>query len=332
MDNIDWCYDILGDVSRTFEIPITNLEKPVSDYMCVGYLLCRIPDTIEDSPSMPTDTKEELLDMYIEVMNGNVEPEEFEEATMDSKPSDVLEPDHWILVENTGKVMTVFNTFPDSERSSITKYVLEMVNGMKKFVSEHDGSIRIKDMSEFEEYCYYVAGTVGHMISSIDFADDSERIHDLAENYGLLLQSVNIAKDVHGDYHEENNIYLPSDKLSEYGVEQDLLLDEDNVNDTDKVLKYIIDYAEDKTDEAREYIKRTAEENGVTHMHSWAIPYFLAVATLRELNQNSEQALREGGVKITRQEVGQILMEGRNVDSGDLADFEEKIQNGVFAP
>lgn len=332
MDNIEWCYDILGNVSRTFEIPITNLEEPISDYMCIGYLMCRISDTIEDSPDISTERKGELLDMYIDVVQGNVEPKAFEKEAVSSKPDNPLEPDHWRLVEDTGRVTEVFIGFPNSERSSIRKYVLEMANGMKKFVKRHDGRIRINDMEEFEEYCYYVAGTVGHMIASLDFEDNPEDVHEMAENYGLLLQSVNIAKDVHGDYHEEGNVYLPAEILSEHGVEQSRLLDEENIQDTDKVLNEIIDYAEEKIDEARRYIETIADRKGINHMHSWAIPYFLSVATLRELDQKSEVALREGGVKMTREEVGKILMEGQKIKPGDLNGFEERIRQGVFSP
>jgi farnesyl-diphosphate farnesyltransferase len=332
MSSKNWCYDILGDVSRTFEIPISNLNSPISDYMCVGYLLCRIPDTVEDSPEIPTERKKELLNLYEGVIQGTVEPKVFESESMDSKPKDTLDPDHWRLVDNTGKVMRVFSEFPQSAQDIILEYVLEMVVGMRKFVTEHYSSIRIQDMDEFKEYCYYVAGTVGHMIASIDFDNPSDEIHNMAENYGLLLQSVNIAKDVHGDYYEEDSIYLPSDMLSDYGVEQDSLLKEENIDDTNRVLKDIIEYAEGLKDEARRYIRRTYEEKGTNHMHSWAIPYFLSVATLRELNENSEEALREGGVKISREEVGKILMEGRNIETEDLNDFEKRIKQGELAP
>ncbi|PHQ47674.1 hypothetical protein DJ68_00550, partial [Halorubrum sp. C3] len=42
-----YCHDAVQDVSRTFALTIDALDPPLADQICVGYLLCRIPDTID---------------------------------------------------------------------------------------------------------------------------------------------------------------------------------------------------------------------------------------------------------------------------------------------
>ena len=42
-----------------------------------------------------------------------------------------------------------------------------MVGGMRRFVLEQPDGIRIASVEEFRRYCYYVAGTVGHLTSAL---------------------------------------------------------------------------------------------------------------------------------------------------------------------
>lgn len=329
-DDIGWCYEMLSEVSRTFEIPIKEIGSPEGDYTCVGYLLCRIPDTIEDTPHLSGDTKEHLLDRYRDVVRSadGSDAKEFEEEISDAKPDDPLDEEYWTLAEQTSRVFQVFSEFPDDIQQSITKYVDELTHGMEKFMSRHDGFVRIEDEEELEEYCYYVAGTVGHMLAEIDSEDPDEEFHQVAEDYGLLLQTVNVSKDVHGDYHEEDNIYIPAEFLQEKGVDQDNLLDDDNIEGTVEAVNKVIEYSRSKVSSAREYLKQIADENGHEHMRPWAIPYLLAVATLRELEDNTTQSLTEGGVKITRNEVANIIGRSQGLKPSEIKQFEEQIHRG----
>ena len=51
--DLDWCHEAVQGVSRTFALTVDVLDEPMASYICVGYLLCRVPDTVEDADHIP---------------------------------------------------------------------------------------------------------------------------------------------------------------------------------------------------------------------------------------------------------------------------------------
>ncbi|TQR22227.1 hypothetical protein C9J85_07570 [Haloferax sp. wsp5] len=45
-EDIEWCYDAVHRVSRTFSLTISELNEPMARDICLGYLLCRVADTL----------------------------------------------------------------------------------------------------------------------------------------------------------------------------------------------------------------------------------------------------------------------------------------------
>ncbi len=68
-DDIEWCYDAVHRVSRTFSLTIAELDEPMARDICVGYLLCRVADTIEDAGHVPPGAQAELLRTYSRVLD-----------------------------------------------------------------------------------------------------------------------------------------------------------------------------------------------------------------------------------------------------------------------
>ena len=52
MTDLEWCRSMLPRVSRTFAMGIQMLPQPFEPWVTVGYLLCRVVDTVEDTESM----------------------------------------------------------------------------------------------------------------------------------------------------------------------------------------------------------------------------------------------------------------------------------------
>lgn len=324
---VEWSHEILQDVSRTFAIPIERIDQPLSDYICAGYLLCRIPDTVEDSPNISTEDKNEFFDIYSESLRNQDKKDEVMNKIQEIRPENPYEEDHWNLVDRSDDVLDVFFSFPEETRVGIREPVLELVEGMKKFCNSYEGGVRIQTVDELKEYCYYVAGTVGHLLANIasTYPDGMEdEIHKRAENYGLLLQMVNIIKDVHDDYEDENNIYVPSELLADYGIKQDELLDSNNIEDTEKVMKELIDEARGYVKDARSYVIGVTKDSR-SNLTSWAIPYLLSIATLRELEDNVSESLTEGGVKMSREEVFAIISNLEDADVDEFRELEDRI-------
>lgn len=59
--DIDWYHEAVQGVSRTFALTVDVLEEPISSRICLGYLLCRVADTVEDAGHIPPETQVTLL-------------------------------------------------------------------------------------------------------------------------------------------------------------------------------------------------------------------------------------------------------------------------------
>lgn len=309
-DDLRWAHDTVVDVSRTFAITIDQLDPPMADWICVGYLLCRTADTIEDTDTLTAAQQQTLLEKYNAVIEGEEPARSFTEAVEPYLPEQPRSDD-WALVAEATRVLRLYKDLDEEVQAAMQPPVSELVTGMQTFVGRYAdvGGIRIESLTELEQYSWYVAGTVGELITNILAADATEtqqtQMRENAESFALLLQLVNVAKDVGADYREENNIYLPRKWLTEAGVEPESLTDPESREAVASVIKRLADHAETYVEDAHEYLLAMPETRGNT-LAAWAIPQLLAVGTLRELQANPEAAL-SAEAKVSRPEVYTLL-------------------------
>jgi farnesyl-diphosphate farnesyltransferase len=311
--DLEWCHESVQGVSRTFALTVDVLDEPMASYIGIGYLLCRIPDTIEDAEHIPPGTQAALLEQYDEVLDPAAETtvDDFLAAVTDHVPEE--RNADWDVVGNADRVVRAFDHLPADVQEAVRPPVRELVQGMSEFVERYadDGGLRLQSREELEEYCYYAAGTVGNLITNLVTRGgiDRERqrlLYDTAEEFGLLLQLVNIAKDVHDDYTQENNVYLPAEWLEEEGVTQDEVVADRHVGRVANVVKRTATHARTFLDDAQVYLETVPTTDGNT-LAAWAIPFLLAVGTLRELFAHPEDAVTGNGVKVSRQEVFAVV-------------------------
>ena len=233
--DLAWCHEAVQGVSRTFALTVDVLEEPMASQICVGYLLCRVADTVEDAGHIPPDAQSDVLRTYRRAIDPDDETDigEFREAVDEWLPAE--RDDDWTVVAEAPTVAATFEELDPEAQAAIVPPVLEMVDGMAMFVDRHatKGGLRIDDRDELEQYCYYAAGTVGNLITNLltrgDLAEErAERLRETAEEFGLLLQLVNVSKDVYDDYTEENNVYLPAEWLEAEGVDQERVVHPEN--------------------------------------------------------------------------------------------------------
>src|SRR5512147_1483877 len=58
---VEFCRDILPEVSRTFALNIPVLPSPLDEVVTIAYLLCRIADTVEDEAAVGVAERRALL-------------------------------------------------------------------------------------------------------------------------------------------------------------------------------------------------------------------------------------------------------------------------------
>ncbi|TKX60051.1 squalene/phytoene synthase family protein [Halorubrum sp. SS7] len=334
--DLAWCHEAVQGVSRTFALTVDVLEEPMASQICVGYLLCRVADTVEDAGHIPPDAQSDVLRTYRRAIDPDDETDiaEFRETVDEWLPAE--RDDDWSVVADAPTIVATFEELDPEAQAAIVPPVLEMVDGMAMFVDRHatEGGLRIDDRDELEQYCYYAAGTVGNLITNLltrgDVAEErAKRLRETAEEFGLLLQLVNVSKDVYDDYTEENNIYLPAEWLEAEGVDQERVVHPENRESSARVVDRTADYARSFLDDAQAYLETMPLSNGNT-MEAWTVPYLLAVGTLRELGSRPEDALTETGVKVSRQEVFAVMSAASGVGRDSLAELRQTIARTPF--
>ena len=336
--DLDWCHEAVQGVSRTFALTVDVLDEPMASYICIGYLLCRVPDTIEDADHVPPTEQGRLLREYDRVLDPDDETDaEAFRASVDRwLPDPEGRSEDWNVVASTPRIVRTFEALPADVREAVTPPARELVQGMAMFVERYadEGGLRIQSREELEEYCYYAAGTVGNLVTNLlargDLSEGRRaRLYDTAEEFGLLLQLVNVAKDVYDDYAEEDNVYLPAEWLAAEGVPQDDVLAPEHASGAAAVVRRTARHARSFLDDAQTYLETVPTTDGNT-VAAWAIPFLLAVGTLRELLERPEDALSATGVKISRQEVFAVVTEMTGPTSDSLATLREDIAGQPF--
>ncbi|PSP48022.1 farnesyl-diphosphate farnesyltransferase, partial [Halobacteriales archaeon QH_6_66_25] len=118
-EDLEWCHELVVDVSRTFSLTISQLEAPLSHEICLGYLLCRVPDTIEDSARLAPADQQRLLTRYGEALDPATATSirEFREAAAPWVPDSP--GSEWDAVANAPRIARTFRRLPASSREVI---------------------------------------------------------------------------------------------------------------------------------------------------------------------------------------------------------------------
>jgi farnesyl-diphosphate farnesyltransferase len=331
-----WTFDAVESVSRTFALSIDLLEEPVADWVCTGYLLCRIADTVEDDPTIPPGVRADILETYDAVLDPGTETgvPAFLEAVEPVRPADGGAD--WEVVDETDRVFRVFESFPAEVDGAMRPVVREMAGGMADFLRRYDdeGGLRLHTLEELEDYCWYVAGTVGELFTNLlgcyGAAGPTPDPED-ARSFALLLQLVNIAKDVRADYETENNVYLPAEWLAEEGLDHAAVGDPDRAPGVARVVRRLTDHAAAYAPGARRYLDCLPEGQAML-LEAMGMPYLLALGTVRELRGRSREAVdRARTVKLRREEVEALLAEAESgLTQAELSRLAERVRAGPY--
>ncbi len=304
-----WCRDILPRVSRTFALSVRVLPGELGRAVLAAYLLCRIADTIEDAPQLDADLKAATIDRFLLCFDDPSSATALA-ADLASWPGDAA---HVELSGGTGKVFALFGSLPAASQRLVYRWVAEMARGMRKFVLLYPHGIRIQTLDEYKEYCYYVAGTVGYMLTDLWHEHShavSETVYaklrEKSRQFGEALQTVNILKDVAADAEHENSIYIPEHALQAHGSGHATILSAAHSQANHAALTDLVKLAWSDLEDAVRYLLMVPRR-------AWSIrtfcvwPLLFAFATLRDLTQTRAMLQHGGVVKITRAEVKSLL-------------------------
>jgi farnesyl-diphosphate farnesyltransferase len=307
-----FCERILPAVSRTFAISIRLLPGELGRSVLCAYLLCRIADTVEDDRSLPAEAKARLLEQMLEGFDSEAQSAEFQ-AVAATLTGDTA---HIELVRHSDDVFTLWRDLPAGSRVHVRRWVAEMAKGMRKIVLEYPSGVRLQTLDQYREYCYYVAGTVGYMLTDLWHEHSgavNARVYETlkkdARAFGEALQTVNILKDVAVDAERENSIYVPEELLRAHGSSHATILDPAHETANHAAITSLITLAWKSLDDARDYLLHIPRRAVAVRLFC-ILPLLFAYATLRELTGSRAMLRRGGNVKISRREVRALIAAG----------------------
>ena len=211
---------ILQGVSRTFALTIPTLPDTLSRVVGNAYLLCRIADTIEDNVDLSADSKQSYVDRFVSAVQGHSDATDFAKCLLPHLADRTHEAER-DLIANTASVLRMTHSFSAIQRASLGRCVQVMAEGMSHYQRQAtlDG---LSDVPDMEQYCYYVAGVVGEMLTELfceycpALAAQRGRLMKLSVSFGQALQMTNILKDMWED-HRRGACWLPRDVFARQG-------------------------------------------------------------------------------------------------------------------
>jgi len=190
---------ILGSVSRTFALTIPLLPPEIEKVIGNTYLLCRIIDTIEDAANLDPKTKQALSQLFLDTVLEKSPVQSFVLPCLDALKG-YGNHDELDLIAHTPTVLRILHTCSHQDQAAVSRCVSIMSEGMSYFHGKQTEA-GLKDLQEFEEYCYVVAGVVGELLTTVfsnhspTFAKRLQNHESLAIAFGQALQMTNILKD-----------------------------------------------------------------------------------------------------------------------------------------
>ena len=297
-EDLKFCYDILPHVSRSFAAVIIQLHDELRDAVCLFYLVLRGLDTVEDDMAVPIATKNEVLPKFHEKL---LLTDWHIDGIGKGKERELLEQ-FWRVSKECQKLKKPY-------LDVIMDICERMANGMCHFLVNE-----VVSKADYDLYCHYVAGLVGHGLTRLFACSGLENpaIADdlrIANSMGLFLQKTNIIRDYFEDIVEEPpRMFWPREIWGNFA---DALADfkpRDNSQKAVECLNAMVADALQHVPDCIDYMATLKEKSVILFC---AIPQVMAIATLVELYDNP--VVFQDKVKIRKGLACKII-----VNSGDL--------------
>lgn len=315
-EDLQFCYDVLPSVSRTFAISINHLKGNLHIAVFTGYLFCRIADTIEDAWDISLKTKQKLFDDFDNIITSSSRGFNEKQITDFEELSRKLTGNsaHLNLCHNSKKVFRIFACLPTLTQKIVVKWVSVMIRGMRDFVTKYPSGVRIQTIEEYHEYCFYVAGTVGHMLTGLwklhgpkQSPKQEKILKEFSASFGEGLQTINILKDVASDAETENNFYIPQQLLKKNGSSHDEITIEKKRKANYNAVEEMIRLAQKNLSNA--FLYYCALPWRAFRIKLFCIaPLLFAFATLKELKTTQNMLIPGKKVKFIRKKIKTYLI------------------------
>ena len=278
--------ELLQTTSRTFALSIPLLPSPLDHRVTLSYLVFRISDTLEDADHLNRSDRVAGLHAFCEVLD-DLNGDKAALWTREWSQRSISDDENYNrLLRETPQVISELQAMDEASRLAVVHHAKRSAQGMADVLETADeqGSLQLSSLEELRQYCYFVAGIVGELITEL-FVIDHEPLAEstvLRENgsaFGEGLQLVNILKDSSADKNC-GRAYLP----------ENTPLDD------------VFDLAFEDLKQADTYVEALREMKAPPGYIAFCdAPVQLAQATLRVVRENGP------GSKVPREETFELL-------------------------
>ena len=300
---------VLPLVSRTFALTIPQLPGELHRVVANAYLLCRVADTIEDDAALSAADKRRYEEAFVEVVTGRADAASLAAELSPQLSLETIEAER-DLMRQLPLVIEVLRGFNRTQQAAIERCVTVMCRGMHRF-QQGAGIHGLATQREMDDYCYYVAGVVGEMLTELfcDFdpaiAARREQMLRLAVSFGQALQMTNILKDQWED-RARGACWLPREVFQRHGIDLSSLQPGHYTPAYGAALSELIGVAHSHLRNALSYTLLIPQQHtGIRRFCLWATG--LAVLTLKNIQHRPDFA---GGadIKVSRGAVARTIM------------------------
>jgi len=192
--------------SRSFSLPILKLDSRFKIPVMVQYNLNKAIDTIEDSTALEADEKIDLIQAFCQYLKRNSWSAQVRKRMLQVTP-----PDESFVFSNYEHIIGLYNTLSKEEESLSRRWTIEMAEGMCHFLTRV-----IATPKDLNDYCYYVAGTVGIYLTELLRLKGTgvseeifQKLRERAVSFGTFLQKLNIIRDFREDKATRSRSFWP---------------------------------------------------------------------------------------------------------------------------
>jgi farnesyl-diphosphate farnesyltransferase len=325
----------MNGVSRSFSLVAPEVESPLDDYLAAAYLICRVVDNIEDT-LQPFEWQKKRFAEFSTLLDAPQTAEQILRGWDRFNWPGLTDSEKELMTCEKGLMLwQIYSELPGSYRDPIRRWASMMAFGMERssnpytsdFFFDHEQVRLPVQESDYDLYCFYVAGTVGRMITELailfyDVVDPQKQILiDGSDACGRALQKTNIVKDFERDL-QRGVCFLPGDWLKEVDYTPLRL---DGVPSAWKAM-VLLNVVEELEASVR-YVLALPEE-ALGYRKAGLLMMLPAYETILLAAQRLQDIFTpRHSVKISRTKMGQCILRARNIagDNQAISAYSDKM-------
>lgn len=304
-DPMKFARKILKDVSRSFALTIPMLDAEIRDEVLLVYLQDRILDNFEDEiQPAEIEFQKKMMDKVCRIFSLEKYDRSSDFKLLQEKSSLIADKSLKKLTENIDLIYQSYQNFDEKIQLISHKWLAEMNRGMQKYLTK-----TVKNFADLDEYCYYVAGTVGGFLTETiiyKFEIEAEKAEILRANFndaGLFLQKVNLIRDIREDLAGRDKHFWP---LKELGIREAELIDPAHKKEAAAALAEMLSNLKTHIPALKEYYL-ALPDSLKGYKKFFAVNNGLALATIDKLEDNLDLFYGEQPVKVSKLKFLQII-------------------------